>query len=154
IYIDNNSATHFKPVRDFCRICAVVLKYTLPFLFAFICNLVAFCVLQACGVTLVQNACSNAAALCAVCFGGATVIYLLLQLAVSLFIKDIRRFTAKRVFKILLAAVVLAVIDCGITTALVACSLNAVGAKVITDLITLILFCIIGYSSSEYRPLQ
>lgn len=30
IYIDNNSSSHFRPVRDFSRICSVILKYTLP----------------------------------------------------------------------------------------------------------------------------
>ena len=30
IYINNNSGSHFRPVRDFSRICSVILKYTLP----------------------------------------------------------------------------------------------------------------------------
>lgn len=30
IYINDNKASHFRPVRDFLRICNVILKYTLP----------------------------------------------------------------------------------------------------------------------------
>lgn len=30
IYIDNNSSSHFRPVRDFSRICGVILKYSIP----------------------------------------------------------------------------------------------------------------------------
>ena len=30
IYINNNSGSHFRPVRDFSRICSVILKYTIP----------------------------------------------------------------------------------------------------------------------------
>lgn len=30
IYINNNSSSHFRPVRDFSRICSVILKHTLP----------------------------------------------------------------------------------------------------------------------------
>ena len=30
IYINDNQASHFRPVRDFLRICNVILKYTLP----------------------------------------------------------------------------------------------------------------------------
>lgn len=30
VYINNNSGSHFRPVRDFSRICSVILKHTLP----------------------------------------------------------------------------------------------------------------------------
>lgn len=30
VYINNNSSSHFRPVRDFSRICSVILKYTIP----------------------------------------------------------------------------------------------------------------------------
>jgi glycosyltransferase involved in cell wall biosynthesis len=30
IYINNNASSHFRPVRDFTRICSVILKHTLP----------------------------------------------------------------------------------------------------------------------------
>lgn len=42
IYINNNEGSHFRPVRDFSRICSVILKYSLPFIVSIIVNAILF----------------------------------------------------------------------------------------------------------------
>lgn len=42
IYIDNNSSSHFRPVRDFSRICGVILKYTLPLFISMLIYILGF----------------------------------------------------------------------------------------------------------------
>lgn len=42
IYINDNKASHFRPVRDFLRICNVILKYTIPLWITLLIYVLAF----------------------------------------------------------------------------------------------------------------
>lgn len=154
VYIDNNQATHFKPVRDFCRICGVVIQYSLPFVFALICNLALFFILQNCVTDFSLDACSYAALCCGLSCAAATVLCLLLEITASALYRGINRRTfLKRIIKIVLTALIISVIDCGTLSGLLISTANPVLSKILADLFTVTAFCITSYATAENKPL-
>ena len=46
VYFDNNAATHFRPIKDFVKICLSILKYHLPYEIGILCYIICFVLLE------------------------------------------------------------------------------------------------------------
>lgn len=48
VYFDNNAKTHFRPIKDFLKICGVILRYHLPYTIGLFLYIISFIILELC----------------------------------------------------------------------------------------------------------
>ena len=128
VYLDNNSSSHFNPVKDFFKICGEMWKFSVPSIVAFLASFVLFCLLFAItGQVVISN-----------------VLAMIVGILVKLLFNIKYAFKSNgRIVKSTLITAFIIVLDTALLKGLTLIYVNPYVAKVLTEIVVFVLSYII-----------
>lgn len=127
VYLDNNSSSHFNPVKDFFKICGEMWKFSVPSIVAFLANVGLFCLLFA--------------------LTGQVIISNVLAMIVGVLVRDLFNikyaFKPNGIVKSTLITAFIIVLDTALLKGLTLIYVNPYVAKVLTEIVVFVLSYII-----------
>lgn len=151
VYINNNAASHFRPVRDFSRICSRIIKYSLSFFITILVNIAAFI-----GLTYTFDKVNPPLSGLYICLSAGVFTFIINLLMQATGLAYGNRFIFKNKKKLMLYlfnVLCLLVIDSALCFMIFHLSGNLALAKSLSIIITIILFMLFNYLLPEKKEL-